>query len=269
MPVESMRGLLLKEAFGLKSREVISLVGGGGKTTLMFRLARELCDEGKKVITTTTTRIMEPSPQETAFLFVNTNDEEIKRFVDRNIGEYRHITLASERLGGGKLKGISPGLVEALCRSEVFDFMIIEADGSAGLPVKAPREGEPVIPSNTTLLVALLGTDGVGLELTEGKVFRPEIVSSITGIPMGGKMTDEAMAVLISHPKGITKGTPPSSRRIVFLNKVDIPDGEVKAEKVIRKIVEKQDPRIDRIVLGQTKMNPPVVRVIFPADDRS
>jgi len=263
-----MKGLLLKEALGLKSREVISLVGGGGKTTLMFRLAKELLDGGKKVITTTTTRIMEPSSEETPFLFVNADEKEIKRFVERNIGEYGHITLASERLGGGKLKGVSPSLIEDLCRSEVFDFMIIEADGSAGLPVKAPREGEPVIPSNTTLLVALLGTDGLGAELTEGKVFRPEIVSAITGIPMGGELTDEAMAALISHPKGITKGMPPFSRRIVFLNKVDIPDGEVKAEKVARKIVERQDSRIDRIVLGRTKMNPPVVRVIFPDETK-
>jgi probable selenium-dependent hydroxylase accessory protein YqeC len=261
-----MKGSPLKEALGLKSKDVISLVGAGGKTTLMFRLARELFEEGKKVITTTTTRIMEPSPEETVSLFVNSKDEEIKRFVNRYLGEYRHITIASENLGEGKLKGISPSLVDDLCRSEVLDFMIIEADGSAGLPVKAPREGEPVIPSNTTLLVALLGIDGVGLELTEGNVFRPGLVSRITGVPMGGKMTDEAMALLMIHPEGITKGTPPSSRRIVFLNKVDILDGEVKAEKVVRKIVEKRGPRIDRIVLGQTKINPPVVKVIFPVD---
>ena len=38
----------LTEALGIKAKEVISLVGAGGKTTLMFRLARELSLRGKK-----------------------------------------------------------------------------------------------------------------------------------------------------------------------------------------------------------------------------
>ena len=38
---------LLSESLGLGKREVISLVGAGGKTTLMFRLAKELVLERK------------------------------------------------------------------------------------------------------------------------------------------------------------------------------------------------------------------------------
>jgi len=52
-----MRGSL-SEALGLQRREMISLTGAGGKTTLMFRLAKELSLAGKKVITTTTTNIL-------------------------------------------------------------------------------------------------------------------------------------------------------------------------------------------------------------------
>ena len=37
--------------------EVVALVGGGGKTTAMFRLAREMVEKGGSAITTTTTRI--------------------------------------------------------------------------------------------------------------------------------------------------------------------------------------------------------------------
>jgi hypothetical protein len=35
-------GFTLKEALGLAERELISIVGAGGKSTLMFRLANEL-----------------------------------------------------------------------------------------------------------------------------------------------------------------------------------------------------------------------------------
>ena len=259
---EGPRSLI--ESLNLKEREMISLVGAGGKTTLMFRLARELFLEGKKVVTTTTTKILEPASGETAFLFIHPDEEKLKEFVLQRLDQYRHITLARERLESGKLKGVSSGLVNDLWSSHEIDTMIIEADGAAGRPVKAPREGEPVIPSNTTFVVAILGVDGVGMELNEENVFQAERVSKMTGIPMGEKITDEAMAVLMTHPEGIFKGAPSSSKIIVFLNKVDIPDGMIKGKGVAQKIFERKHPKIERVVLGQLKRDTPVAEVIFP-----
>ena len=48
----------LKDAISLNENEIISLVGGGGKTTLLFWLARELCPQG--VVLTTTTKMKYP-----------------------------------------------------------------------------------------------------------------------------------------------------------------------------------------------------------------
>jgi probable selenium-dependent hydroxylase accessory protein YqeC len=254
----------LSEALGLKTREMISLTGAGGKTTLMFRLARELFLEGKKVITTTTTKILEPSEDESLHLFVSEDEEKVKEFVDRHLDEYGHITLAKERIGRGKLRGISPELADSLWNLYDIDVLIIEADGASGRPVKAPREGEPVIPSNTTLVVAVLGLDGVEKELNDQNVFQASRVSKLTGIPEDEKMTEEGMALLTTHPEGLFKGAPNSSRLAAFLNKVDIPDGVAKAKKITRNIFEKKDVKIDRVILGQLKSEPPVVEVIFP-----
>jgi probable selenium-dependent hydroxylase accessory protein YqeC len=254
----------LTEALGIKAREVISLVGAGGKTTLMFRLAKELSLRGKKVVTTTTTKILEPTPGETDVLFVDSDEERIKDFVRGHLGQYRHITIARERLESEKLKGVSANLVNELGHSQEIDAVIIEADGAAGRPVKAPREHEPVIPTSTTLTVAILGVDGLEMRLSEKDVFQPERVSKITGVPMGGRLTDEAIAILVTHPEGILKGTPPSSRVIAFLNKVDIPNGVAKAKTVAHKILDKKHKQIERIVLGQLKSEPPVAEVIFP-----
>ena len=41
----------------VNSKKIISVVGGGGKTSLIFRLAEELAEQGKKVIVTTTTHM--------------------------------------------------------------------------------------------------------------------------------------------------------------------------------------------------------------------
>jgi probable selenium-dependent hydroxylase accessory protein YqeC len=254
----------LIESLDLRAREVISLVGAGGKTTLMFRLARELLLDGKKVVTTTTTKILEPVSGETAFLFVDSDEEKLKQFVLEHLDQYRHITIAREKLESGKLKGVSSGLVDELWVSHEMDTMIIEADGAAGLTVKAPREGEPVIPSNTTLVIAILGVDGVGMTLNEEHVFQPERVSKITGIPKGGKLTEESLAILMTHPEGIFKGAPSSSRIVAFLNKVDIRNGMTKGKAVAQKVLEKKHPQIERVVLGQLKNEPPVADVIFP-----
>jgi probable selenium-dependent hydroxylase accessory protein YqeC len=255
---------VLSESLGLKTREAISLAGAGGKTTLMFRLAKELFLTGKKVVTTTTTKILEPASGETVSLFINLDEEELKQFVHKHLDEYKHITIARERLGSGKLKGVSSDLVNELWSSNKIDYIIIETDGAAGRPVKAPREGEPVIPSSTTLVVAILGVDGVEREVNEENIFQAKRVSKMTGIPMGKKMTDEAMAVLVTHREGIFKGAPSSARVIAFLNKVDIPNGVVKGKGIAQKIIERKHLQIERVVLGQLKSESPVVDVIFP-----
>jgi len=253
----------LAESLGLRPREVVSLVGAGGKTTLMFRLARELVLSGRKVVTSTTTKILEPHPGETAFLYIHSDEEELKQFVSVHLAQYQHITIARERLESGKLKGISPSLVSDLWRTQKIDSILIEADGAARRSIKAPREEEPVIPLSTTLVVAILGVDGVGKELNEKNVFQPQRVSVMTGIPIGEMITDEALAILMTHPEGIFKGAPPTSRIIAFLNKVEIPNGVVMGKKIAQKICERKHPQIERVVLGQLKSEPPVAEVIF------
>ena len=269
-----MRGTTIKEeqtgflipSLGLKPREMISLVGAGGKTTLMFRLAKELFLSGKKVVTTTTTKILEPAQEETPFLFVDPDEEKLKQFVGRHLDQYGHLTIARERIGSGKLKGVSSILMDDLWGSCEMDYMIIEADGAAGRPVKAPRDSEPVIPFSTTLVVAILGMDGVGMELNEKNVFQAERVSKMTGIQMGERMTEKAMAVLMTHPEGLFKGAPTSSRVVAFLNKVDVPHGAVKAKRVAEEILKRKHPQIEKVVLGQLKNETPVAEVIFPSE---
>jgi probable selenium-dependent hydroxylase accessory protein YqeC len=257
----------LIESLDLRAREVISLVGAGGKTTLMFRLAKELLLAGEKVVTTTTTKILEPSSEETPNLLVHCEEGKLRQLALRHIDQFRHITLALERLESRKLKGISPDLVNLLCDSPEIDMMVIEADGAAGRPVKAPREWEPVIPSRTTLVIGLLGVDGVGKELNEENFFQAERISELTRTPMGGKMTCEGMAILMVHPQGIFKGAPRSSRRVAFVNKVDDPEGMIWGREIGKEILKKGSPQIERVILGQLKSELPVAEVMFPSSE--
>ena len=121
----------LKDAFDIKPGEVISLVGGGGKTTLMFALARELARCSKMVITTTTTKIYEPLPADTSLLLLEKDENRIVKLLLQKQDDYNLITLASEKLPSGKLNGIRPSLVIKLAELGPVSCIIVEADGAA------------------------------------------------------------------------------------------------------------------------------------------
>ncbi len=252
----------LKEALGIKPGEVISLVGGGGKTTLMFALAKELASRGKSVITTTTTKILEPSPSETPLLLLEANEERMVRALSQNVDKYRHITLASERLASGKLRGVSPEFVAKLAKLNQVSYIIVEADGAARQPLKAPNPTEPVIPYNTSLVIPIVGIDAVGCRLTEENVFRPEIVSQLLGLPLGEVISVEAIAVLVTHPQGLVKGSPASARIVPFINKVDLEKGLARGRDLASKILAMRHPQIEQVILGHAQLPEVVVEVI-------
>jgi probable selenium-dependent hydroxylase accessory protein YqeC len=252
----------LKEALDIRPGEVVSLVGGGGKTTLMFALARELASGGDCVVTTTTTKIFEPSSYETPLLLLETDEGELMRLLLDSLGEHRHVTLASGRLASGKLNGISPEFVVELAGLGQVSFIVVEADGAAHKSLKAPNPTEPVIPINSSLVIPVVGVDAVGCRLTEKDVFRPEIVSNLLGLPLGEVISPDAIAFLITHHQGIIKGSPERARIVPFINKMDLDEGLSKGRDLADKILAMRHPRIERVVLGQAQSPEPVIEVI-------
>ena len=156
---------------------VTSFVGGGGKTSSMLALGTELAEQGKRVILTTTTRM---------FPF------------DFPLAE--NLSCIGEPAENGKLGPVSdPDALKQQC-----DFLLIEADGSRGLPVKAPAAHEPVITTGTGLVIAVFGLTGIGKPI--GQVcHRPERVCALLGLQPEDRVTSEAAAQLILSRNGLRK----------------------------------------------------------------
>jgi probable selenium-dependent hydroxylase accessory protein YqeC len=254
--------MTLREAFNIHQGEVISLVGAGGKTTVMSALANELVNENTRIISTTTTKIYE---QQACGDIIIVEKDRGKMLSDlpRMLVEHQHITLASEKLPTeGKLKGISPDTIVGIAEMEKADYIIIEADGAAMKPIKAPNAAEPVIPQNTTLVLAVVGIDALGVTINRENVFRPEIVSRLTGLPIGGIITLDTIATLITHRNGITKGSPPDARIIPVINKMDLIAEVEIARTLAQKIMGVGHPHIERVVLCQLQSLEPIVDII-------
>ena len=255
----------LKEAVNIGQHEVISLVGGGGKTTLMFALARELASTGKHVLTTTTTKILESESwlHGSPLLILEREDHRLIELVTAGLTSFGYVTVASERLSEqGRLKGIRPETVDKLAKLGRIPFILNEADGAAHRSLKAPNASEPLIPESTTLVIAIVGIDALGVPLCKEQVFRCDIVSRITGLALGEIISADAITTLLTHPDGIAKGSPATARIIPFINKIDLNNGLAKGRLLAAKILARNHHQIERIVLGQTQADDPVAEVI-------
>jgi len=198
--------------------ELISIVGGGGKTSIMMLLAKELKASGKRVLITTTTAIYVPGERSIDRLLLGKNS--FKEFIFLS-SPTDGITAAAKFSDGVKLKGFDPDFVDSISDLGIFDFIIVEADGSRGAPIKAPAENEPVIPRNTDRIIGMIGLDCVGEKVYSKYVHRSEQFCKITGCSAGDDVSPRMVSRLIKSDNGLFKGAPEGSKKYVFLNKAE------------------------------------------------
>lgn len=244
----------IESVLPLAARGVVSLTGGGGKTSLMFHLARRLSLAGKKVLTTTTTKIFLPTAAQSATVLVDADPQRVLAQAAPLLQQSAHISAAAAHLGDtGKLKGFAPETIAAFEASGLFDWIIVEADGSARRPLKAPAEHEPVIPANTSLVIAVAGLEVLGHPLSESLVFRAALAGERMGLREGDLISEDGLVRLFRHPLGLFKGTPHQAARFIFLNKADDAPRREGAAQIAALL--RQDPRpvADAVIVGQAR----------------
>ena len=153
----------LRESLGVRDGEMVSLIGAGGKTTTLLRLAKELRDAGKKVLVTTTTKIFKPSKPHVDRLFIVEDVDALLREAAKLDAPL--IIGAGSKLDQEKLIGLSPRWLDEIARSKHFAAVLVEADGAASRLFKVPSDFEPVIPVATNLTVWVLSIKVVGKPL--------------------------------------------------------------------------------------------------------
>ncbi|MDR3555691.1 MAG: selenium cofactor biosynthesis protein YqeC [Syntrophobacteraceae bacterium] len=251
---------LLSDALHLRDGGVVSLVGAGGKTTLMFQLARELAAQGRSVLTTTTTRIFVPTPEQSPTLFLARDLPALRQKLEGRTRGGTHVTAAASVLdGSNKLAGYPPELIDALRQAGLFHWILVEADGSKRLPLKAPAEHEPVIARSSGLIVAVVGLEAVGKPLGDENVFRASLYSRLTGVALGSPVSAESVVCALLAPEGIFRGSPHPSRRVVFLNQADDPVRRSAGQAIATSLLMRGRGEIDRVVVGSLRPEPQIV----------
>lgn len=243
----------LISAFGFETARVIAVTGGGGKTGVLFALARLWAKAGERVLITTSTKMSAGEAEGWTVVIAATAAEVLAAAPEASPLFVHAGPSSNER----KLLGLAAVEIDALAASGRFDRILIEADGSARKPLKAPAEHEPVIPAATDGVLMVAGASGIGQPLDERHVFRPEIFARLAGLPAGATVTSQAVARVAAHPHGLAKGAPTRATRVLFVNQADTPDRLALA----RGVAAAPDAARLRVVIGCLRPQPTVMEV--------
>ena len=127
---------------------IVAVVGSGGKTTLIKKLASQYYSEGKTVFVTTTTHMFIEGDT-----LLTDDAERILQALKKN----GYVMAGIPE--GEKIKTLSRETYEAVCPHA--DVVLVEADGSKHMPLKYPNDSEPVIPENTDEIIVVWGPHGL------------------------------------------------------------------------------------------------------------
>lgn len=188
-----LRRGMLQEAFPFlaEAGHVISLVGGGGKTSLTYALAHLYAQDGRRTVVMTTTHMGCPAQWRHTL-------EDCEAAWTR--GE---VAVCGQRTPEGKFRAPQPELLQALLtRAEAI---LIEADGARRLPCKAPAAHEPVLLPETDIVLGVMGLDALGMPV-ERVCLRTEQVQGILGCDGQHHLTAADLTALLLSPLGSRKG---------------------------------------------------------------
>jgi probable selenium-dependent hydroxylase accessory protein YqeC len=215
----------LTEALGITGPQLVAFVGAGGKTTALQRLAVEHASLAGGVVATTTTAMF---TRELACLAPVDIAVDGRAFLAAHPGDAvraaKIVALARSFGDDGKVKGLTPAEVDAIWRAQVADLIVVEADGSRCLPLKAFGVAEPQLPAEATVVVVVAGLDVVGQPLDEAHVHRAEVLTSLLHTAMGETMTVQLLAAAVALQVERVHECVPRARVIVLLNKADSGD---------------------------------------------
>jgi len=248
----------LSKALGLGNGEMVALIGAGGKSTTLFRLASELREAGGKILVTTTTKIFKPTKPHIDRLFLVED-------VNALLAELAKIPAPVIIAAGygispdAKLLGLPSEWLDRLHGCGEVDAILVEADGAASRGFKIPSEYEPVVPESCAMVIWTMAIKILGKPWDSNSVHRVERALALLGPEPNAPITKEQVVELVKHPLGCLKGIPAHCRRIALINQADTPE-EIEHAKELGLLLAPLG--FERVIITSFLSAPPVKEIL-------
>lgn len=187
----------------------ICLVGGGGKTTVMYELAAAWAACGRKVLVLTSTHILYPADGSFA-----ADMPAVQNLWQQG----RYAVIGTPEPATGKLTAPPQGLYNEL--QPQADVILCEADGSRHHPCKVPAAHEPVLLPDSDIVLAVAGMDALGYSLAQA-CQRPQLAAALLGCSLDSVIDAQMLTALLLSEQGARKNVGARAYYIV-LNKCDL-----------------------------------------------
>ncbi|WP_150003752.1 selenium cofactor biosynthesis protein YqeC [Escherichia albertii] len=235
-----------------KRPTVISVVGAGGKTSLLFWLAQLFQSGGRRVLITTTTHMFLP---ESTWPVIFCCDPAMlpRTSLSSPVSFCFHHWKATQ----GKAKGFAPEAIDALTQRPECDVILVEADGSRGMPLKAPDEHEPCIAQSSCCVIAVMSGLLLGEKIGAENVHRWPQFADITGLTPGTTLQLSDLVTLVRHPLGAFKNVPQDCRRVWFINRFSHCENAIAQSELLKPL---QQHDVEAIWLGDIQEFPAIAR---------
>lgn len=206
-----------------RKKHTICLVGGGGKTTVMYELAAAWAACGRKVLVLTSTHILCPADGSFA-----ADVPAVKNLWQQR----RYAVIGTPELASGKLTLPPQFLYEAM--KPQADVILCEADGSKHHPCKAPAAHEPVLLPDSDIVLAVAGMNALGNSLAQA-CQRSQLAAELLGCSLDSVIDAQMLASLLLSEQGARQNVGARAYYIV-LNKCDLLKA-AQQEEILRLLV--------------------------------
>ncbi len=235
---------------------IVGVVGAGGKKTAIFRLAES--HPGRMAITSTV--LTPPFRRRLGAAQVVAEPGRLLQAVGEAAEHHARVAYACPSMRSARFGGVPPELVSQIHRELGFDVTLVKADGARLRWLKAPGDGEPVLPPGTNTVIPVSSIRVVGKPLSPELVHRVDAVSRVTGAAVGDRLTATHMARLIASDQGGLKSAG-DARVVPLINMVETREQRQLAELVAALVLE-WAPRVVRVVIAAMEHDNPLVAVI-------
>lgn len=235
----------LIDTFKISKKDIITIVGAGGKTSLMYS-ASSLLRKHYKVLITTTTHIYVPDNNlyDKIIMLTHFENKNYHSILQNNKnGVY---VIGSHIVNNSKIKGLTFDMLDKI--TPYFDIVIIEGDGSKEKSLKGWNDSEPVIYSKTTKTIGVVDISSIGIDINEENIHRVGKFLSIINDDLAKTVQPKHLNKVILNKNGLFKFY--KGEKILFINKVENTNNRINALNIIKDIKNENQSYIDTFIYG-------------------